>query len=171
MTQCLKDQRDQQDVAKTALVSPVWQTTSLIHSLEKPMGQTGECCPQGVPRPKTRGTTGPEGFWPWNLPRDNIHHATPKVFSKNTILNSSRTSKQDSLQANLAPGEYTPQALTNIDSVKSPLRPLRGPSIFSLGTPLSPLGNLHRGSIHDDTPSTFHRLSLSFYIPDQYIEI
>ena len=39
----------------------------VIHSLEKPR----------APR-----VFGPEGFWPWNLPRDNIHHATLKAFSK-----------------------------------------------------------------------------------------
>jgi hypothetical protein len=34
-----------------------------------------------------------------------------------------------------------------------------GPSIFSLGTPLSTLGKLPRGSIHHDTPRVSHRLS------------
>ena len=41
-----------------------------------------------------------------------------------------------------------------------------GPSIFSLGTPLSTLGNLHRGSIHNDTPSAFSQI-----IPDMSHQI
>ena len=83
-----------------------------VYSPEKSLGATlaGRAC-------------GHSGFWPWNLPRDNIHHATPKAFPKNTILYNSRSSKLDSLPANVAPrdypGEYTPSAFTNIDSVKS----------------------------------------------------
>ena len=84
--------------------------------------------PREVPRPKTQGVAGPKGLWPWILPRDNIHHATPKAFPKITILYNSQTSKLDSLPANVAPrdypGEYTPSAFTNIDSVKSNI--LRG---------------------------------------------
>ena len=77
----------------------------------------------GSYKAKTPRGRRPQGFWPWNLPRDNIHHAIPKAFPKNTILYNSRTSKLDSLPANVAlreyPGEYTPSAFTNIDSVKS----------------------------------------------------
>ena len=35
---------------------------------------------------------------------------------------------------------------------------LGGPSIYSLGTPLSTLGNLPRGSIHHYTPSAFPQI-------------
>ena len=37
-------------------------------------------------------------------------------------------------------------------------KPLRGPSICSLGSPLSTLRNLPRGSIHNDTPSAFQQI-------------
>ena len=90
--------------------------------VEKPRVYHGEWSPSGSPKAKTRGAAGPEGFWPRNLPRDNVHHATPKDFPKDNILYNSRTSKLDSLPANVAPRdypcEYTPSALTNIDSVK-----------------------------------------------------
>ena len=58
----------------------------IIHDVEKPTGYPGEYCPLGFPRPKTRGAGGPKGFWPYNLPRDNIHQYSPKAFSHNTIL-------------------------------------------------------------------------------------
>ena len=38
-----------------------------------------------------------------NLPRDNIHHASPKAFPENAILSESRTSKLDFLTANVVP--------------------------------------------------------------------
>ena len=36
--------------------------------------------PWEVLRAKTRGAAGAKGFWPRDLPRDSIHHDTPKVF-------------------------------------------------------------------------------------------
>ena len=38
----------------------------------------------GVPR--TQGAAWPEGFWPRDLPRDSIHHDSPKAFPYNVIL-------------------------------------------------------------------------------------
>ena len=57
------------------------------------------------------------------FPRDNIHHASPTAFPKNTILFISQSSKLDSLLANVAPrdkpGDYIPSTFTKIYRVKS----------------------------------------------------
>ena len=91
----------------------------IIHCLEKPRVRVVNV----VPRPKILRAAGLESFWPWNLPRDNIQPATAKAFPKNIILYNSQTSKLDFVPANVAPrdnpGEYTPSAFTNNDSVKS----------------------------------------------------
>ena len=38
--------------------------------------------PRKVPRPKPSGPAAPR-FWPWDLPRHNIHHGTSSAFSNN----------------------------------------------------------------------------------------
>ena len=38
--------------------------------------------PREVPRPKPSGPA-TLGFWPWDLPRHNIHHDTSSAFSNN----------------------------------------------------------------------------------------
>ena len=59
---------------------------TMIQYVEKPRGNPVEYCPLGVPRTRTRGAAGYNGFWPWNLLRDNIYHNTPKAFPHITIL-------------------------------------------------------------------------------------
>ena len=75
------DGSDKQHIIKVSS----WRVFSgIIHSLEKPRGRVVNV-----------------------VPKDNINHATPKAFSKNTILyNSRRTSKLDYLPANVVPTDY-----------------------------------------------------------------
>ena len=54
-----------------------------------------------VPRPK------PEGLQAPRVPRDSIHHDTPKAFPHIFILLTSRTSKEGFLSANGVPGDTT----------------------------------------------------------------
>ena len=42
--------------------------------------------PREVPRPKNPLGLWPLGFWPWDLPRDSIHHDTPSAFPNNVPL-------------------------------------------------------------------------------------
>ena len=46
--------------------------------------------PREVPRSKPSGPVPqalrPLGFWPWDLPRHNIHHDTSSAFSNNVPL-------------------------------------------------------------------------------------
>ena len=65
--------------------------------------------PREVPRPKTRGATGLKGFWPRDLPRDSIHHYSPKGSPYNVIPSSSWTSKEGFISANGLPREYLGQ--------------------------------------------------------------
>ena len=51
------------------------------HYLKKPRRYHGECCASGGPKAKTTRGRRPQGFWPWDLPRHNVHHDTSKVFS------------------------------------------------------------------------------------------
>ena len=47
-----------------------------------------------VPRSKPEGRQAPRVFWRRDIPRDSIHHDTPKAFSHIFILLSSQTSKE-----------------------------------------------------------------------------
>ena len=59
---------------------------TLVHYLEKLRGYHGEWSASGGPKAKTQGAAGPEGFWPWDLPRHSIHHDNPNAFPYNVIL-------------------------------------------------------------------------------------
>ena len=68
--------------------------------MEKPWVSVGEWSPSGKSRGHNPRGLRHHGFWPWDFPRDSIHHFTPWAFPNNVSVASDKCPKKISLLGN-----------------------------------------------------------------------